>query len=406
MMTSAIINRRTLCQGLSGRFGAIFGMVGAIVMALSCYRLASVWLLVGLPALFFYQPTKARAFLVIVTFYATLNVEEYADIMHFFSMNPFLTFVLWIIHALLFCAVWMFFFKSRLGAQPAFWRSIIFSVCLALPPLGFFVWIQPIIASGALFPGFGWLGLALTLVLMGLISAFSLQPHSTGLRLWLIIFVTVVLLANIHSTPAPPPNHALAINTQIGKVPANVFLSIQDQQREANKVRNALDHGDHLIILPENMTSWLPGSQRLWQSIAHTAQNKNARVFIGRVHEDKGDTFDSGFEILGSPRDKFLAERIPMPLGEWKPCFIAGAFHAHIDDFGIYTWGNERIAYLICYEQMIPYPILVSFLKKPTLIVGGANQWFASKRSYLKQKISMRAFARLFNVPTLVATNW
>ena len=97
-----------------------------------------------------------------------------------------------------------------------------------------------------------------------------------------------------------------------------------------------------------------------------------------------------------------------MILGEWDPLPGKHAkFNTHLSLVGVFKFNGQTFAYLICFEQMIPYPLLRSLIQeKPTLIVSGANQWFASKESYTKQSISMFALARLFGIPVVVATNW
>lgn len=406
MQARTMAGTRTLRHGVNRLSVWGVAVIGAVVMALSCYSLSAVWLLAGLPALFFMQPNRKLALTVIVTFYGLLNAEEYGDILHFFGMNPVFSLGIWLIHLALFVGVWMLFYKSHLSTKEAFWRTVIFTVLLLVPPLGVFVWTQPIIASGALFPGLKWMGLVLTIVLMGSLTATAKDKESCLLRLILIGLTTIALLCNIHYRPTPPPTKAIAINTDFGFMSPDVFKQLQNQETLVAKVNQAIINGNKIILLPENMTQWLPGTQMLWQRTSSLAKQYDASVFIGRVQNLKNGTFNSGFEVLGGSLPYFESERVPMPLGEWRPSFMGGSYHSHLLNSGVVKTANGKIAYIVCYEQMIPYPILLSFLHRPSLIISGANQWFANKMSYRKQQISLVSLARLFNTPTLVSTNW
>jgi hypothetical protein len=95
-----------------------------------------------------------------------------------------------------------------------------------------------------------------------------------------------------------------------------------------------------------------------------------------------------------------------MPLGLWKP-WKQKTFERHWFNSGKMRVQGMVTAYLICYEEMIPFPVFYSFLftPKPTIIVSGANQWFAHPSGFTKQSNVLFANARLFGVPVLLAVN-
>jgi hypothetical protein len=67
---------------------------------------------------------------------------------------------------------------------------------------------------------------------------------------------------------------------------------------------------------------------------------------------------------------------------------------------------GERVAFLICYEQLLVWPILQSAIERPTLIVGMANQyWVRNTNIPAAQRASMKAWARLFALPLLISEN-
>ena len=68
--------------------------------------------------------------------------------------------------------------------------------------------------------------------------------------------------------------------------------------------------------------------------------------------------------------------------------------------------GGRRIAPLICYEQLLVWPILQSMAHRPDLIVAIGNGWWTAGTSVAAiQKASSAAWARLFGLPLVVSFN-
>lgn len=83
----------------------------------------------------------------------------------------------------------------------------------------------------------------------------------------------------------------------------------------------------------------------------------------------------------GSARANFFANPI---------VFVAGA----------------RVATLICYEQLIMWPVLQSMFHRPDVIVATGNGWWTTGTSIvLIQRASALAWASLFNTPIIVSFN-
>ncbi len=70
------------------------------------------------------------------------------------------------------------------------WRGAMAALAFtALPPLGLIGWLSPLTAAGVLFPGMGWIGLTLLLVVVVCIT----KPCITSLA----PFVAITLVANL-----------------------------------------------------------------------------------------------------------------------------------------------------------------------------------------------------------------
>jgi apolipoprotein N-acyltransferase len=68
--------------------------------------------------------------------------------------------------------------------------------------------------------------------------------------------------------------------------------------------------------------------------------------------------------------------------------------------------GGQRAAVLICYEQLLAWPILRSALEHPTLLIAISNEaWTTTTVVPHVQQACARAWARLFGLPLISAIN-
>ena len=75
------------------------------------------------------------------------------------------------------------------------------------------------------------------------------------------------------------------------------------------------------------------------------------------------------------------------------------ARHVHV--------AGERAAVLICYEQLLTWPILASMWEHPTALIAVANDhWSAGTTIPQAQLAAVRAWARLNAIPYVSATNF
>ena len=67
---------------------------------------------------------------------------------------------------------------------------------------------------------------------------------------------------------------------------------------------------------------------------------------------------------------------------------------------------GHRAAILICYEQLLTWPMLLSAIEKPTLLIAISNEaWTAATIVPRVQHACVRAWARLFGLPLVSAIN-
>jgi apolipoprotein N-acyltransferase len=89
----------------------------------------------------------------------------------------------------------------------------------------------------------------------------------------------------------------------------------------------------------------------------------------------------------------------------WRP-FSKISVPLRLSGSGIVRIDSHRAAVLICYEQILTFPVLTSMLRHPDAIIAISNTyWFDDTTIPLYQSSALRSWARLFRVPLYMAVN-
>src|SRR5438105_4247405 len=73
---------------------------------------------------------------------------------------------------------------------------------------------------------------------------------------------------------------------------------------------------------------------------------------------------------------------------------------------GVINIHGQRAAVLICYEQLLTWPVLLSMAQHPTILIVVANDYWATGTPIQRfQFAAVWAWARLFGIPSLSAVN-
>jgi apolipoprotein N-acyltransferase len=109
--------------------------------------------------------------------------------------------------------------------------------------------------------------------------------------------------------------------------------------------------------------------------------------------------------LRGAETDSFQ-QRIPVPIAMWNPLKTAAA-RLNISGAGVINLHGERAAVLICYEQLLTWPVLASMAERPTVLIAIANNHSVTGTPIPRfQLAAVRAWARLFRLPYFSAVNW
>ena len=171
------------------------------------------------------------------------------------------------------------------------------------------------------------------------------------------------------------------------------------------QITSELDNGNKVIIAPESVFGLRTlGLESQLKLIEARARRNDAIVLIGVIEEING-TRENTLLILGAEPDQYNA-RQPVPFVMWNPWKGSG-FSSHWFNSGIHNIAGKRIAILICWEEWVPWPMLLSSLEKPEVVVSASNHGWINNGKYMwnKQTVSAKAVSRLYGLPMVRAVN-
>lgn len=275
----------------------------------------------------------------------------------------------------------------------------------ALPPVGFIGWVNPLTAAGWWFPGLGFIGLA------GLVALLVLVV----LKRWPAVaaLASLAVVANIVTLQAKPAEWSAAWSGQdttfarLQTAAARNFLVEGQRMAQVMMLAGQLEPG-RVLVLPETVLPRLHQGDdfnlSMLADVSAQLRAKESMILVGAEISVPGGSIRNVLVALGGDA-KPLAQRVPVPIGMWRP-WAADSIAADPFGNGIGRVAGRRIAYAICYEQLLTFPILVSMVYRPDLIVGAANDWWARETSIPTiQGQALDVWGRLFGVPVIRATN-
>lgn len=353
------------------------------------------------------------------------------------SATPLIPPMLWIVAAILLSLPWTLAWSAR--RVHCVWRTPLALLATILPPLGVIGLASPITGAGYLFPGTGWAGLAIVALLPGIL----LSMHSLRKRTVIVGLVVAFCVAShiAYAGDAEPPRGWTGINTQFG----DLSQSFRDFEAAQFIQRKADQSSDRVLIFPEALVPrWSEATERFWHRTLDRCRMRGQILAIGAglpsrptrnererlsdlrsydfrqaIEALKGvdvpailagvslpapEPIDNTMLVVGAESGTFY-QRVPVPLGMWRP-FDRLSVPLRLNAPGVLAIDHQRAAVLICYEQMLTFPMLTSMLHNPTVIVGISNTfWVVGTTIPRYQDTAILAWSKLFHLPYLRAIN-
>ncbi|CAB3755909.1 nitrilase-related carbon-nitrogen hydrolase [Paraburkholderia humisilvae] len=304
--------------------------------------------------------------------------------------------LMWLVPSIILAVVWALAWgRSRQGV-----RVLCALLVLSVPPIGVFGWANPVTSAGALFPGLGWIGLALTVGLLYVLAQHA-RPALAALP-----FVLLAAVVNL-SYRAPSVDRWIAVDTHIGSA-RDAFGEFDRLQALKAALANARAQNPHAVtfVLPELVGGDWSMNRIWWDHEAVDLAAHGQTVLVGAyLPQDKNRRYVNALVSIGADRDQVLVDRVPVPISMWRPLSNTGAI-AYWAHGGVARVGGKRAAALICYEELLIWPALLSAAQSPDIFVGSANDWWARGTSIPAiQREATATWARLFGKPFVWAHN-
>ena len=350
------------------------------------------------PAIWSLARTRWQAAVVSAAYFLAASRGLPQGVANFFSSDIWPGLLLWLIASSGFVIV-----HSVLWTNSAGWRKQVFylaaCVAMAIPPFGIMGWAHPLTAAGVLFQGWGWWGLVVMTAGLVLMTT-RLRPAVA------IAFAGCWLWSTAQWTVPNPPASWQGVDLQLG-ASLGRDLSLGRQKTLLSLIQ--LHPPQTTIVLPESAIGfWTATVSRRWETqVAQTGITVIAGAAI--IVEDGYDNVLVRISTTGS--GIFYRERMPVPGSMWQPwrSWIgqgSGA-RAHFFANPIVDLDGHRIAPLICYEQLLLWPVLQSMLYDPDVIVAVGNGWWTAGTPVIEiQRASVQAWSRLFAKPLVMSFNY
>lgn len=350
------------------------------------------------PILWSHARARSVAGLVSLGYFLAASRGLPQGVAAFYSSDLWPGLLLWLCASMSFVGVHAMLWSKHSCIRP--YRYLLAAALMALPPFGITGWAHPVTAAGILFLGWGWWGLlATTAGLMGLVT-----------RMWPAVAIALTsfwLWSAANWTDPNVPEGWQGVDLQMGSSLGR-DASIQRHRDLIATVKDRASGGIRSVALPESALGfWTPTIERLW---ARSLQGIDVSVVAGAVTVDAGG-YDNVLVALSADGGRVLyRERMPVPGSMWQPwrswLGTRGGARAHLFANPGVTFGANRIAPLICYEQLIVWPILQSMLYDPDLIIAVGNGWWTKGTSIVAiQRASAVAWAKLFAKPLVLSFN-
>lgn len=346
--------------------------------------------------------SRLAAFIALFFYYAAASRDIPAGAEMFYAEgSPLLSWwmgvCIWIACSALLALTWSLAWGMRWKAV----RLAALMLLLSLPPLGVIGWANPLTAAGILFPAQAWLGLITLLLLFATIVSIP-RP---------VFFIPFMIAsASAHGLAPEQSSNSMwfAVNTHTGGNQSlqDEFQRLTKLQRQVSTVSELAPSGA-VLVLPEMVGGdWLVNSI-WWDELRESLKAKEQTVLLGAhwPNAQGNGSYINGMVAIGKNGDERIRQRVPLPLSMWQPWSDIGAAAFWFGP-GSTKIAGKKIGHLICFEQILVWPVLMTFVDSPEIVIAPSNLWWAKQtRIPAIQRATVEAWTKLFAVEVIIVTN-
>jgi hypothetical protein len=369
-------------------------------------HLVTIPLSLAAPLVVYRAKSRTHACSIMFCYYAAASWPVIPGASAFFGLQgtPLIGMFLCLTAATLLALPWGLLFTRKRGRAAV---SVPLCVLIAaIPPLGVIGWASPLLAAGVLFPASRWLGLGFIIVFL---SLFNFKP-----RLSAVCLAGCALVFQLRYMPPQIPTGWEAVNTKYGGAGQGEPDFVTEYNTHQSMQTTIIESHAAVLLFPEHLVpQWNDSIEAFWADTLTTLATQHRTVLIGAgINPPASPTNPFAqsryLNVLLSRGEESTAlyqERIPIPIGMWKPLADDGV---PLNFFGPGTIRiqTQNAAVLICYEQILVWPFLSSALDHPTILLTISNDYWAKNTPIPAiQQSSAVSWARLFCLPLLSASN-
>lgn len=347
--------------------------------------------------LWYLTKTRWQAAVVSAAYFLAASRSLPISVANFYASDISSGVLLWLTASTSFVLIHSVLWTNRIGLR----KPVQYFACcivMAVPPFGILGWAHPVTSAGILFPGWGWWGLTAML-------AFLLLMASRHWRLAAAVIAILWIGSNCTWKPQAPPASWIGVDLRMGaSLGRDAGLA---RQKALIDMARSHPHGT-TVIFPESVLGfWTPTAEKRWQArLAGTG----VTVIAGATIVDGGGYENVLMRLSTDGADVLYRQRMPIPGSMWQPwrnlIGESGGANAHFFANPVVNIGSLKAAPLICYEQLLVWPILQSAYDRPDVIVAVGNGWWTTGTSIIDiQRASTVAWARLFDLPLVISFN-
>lgn len=382
-------------------------------MALGCAAIgAAGWsglpgmllLVAPVPLLIVAAPTRARRAIRALAYFAAASWPVLPSAAVFLGEGEgtgrlALAVALWLAIALVNLLPWMAGSARRRSGRVA---SLLAGLLVpALPPLSVVGLASPLAAAGEFLPGTGAVGLV---AWTGALIAWAVSGATAPP--WRAALVTSLLLGSAaahagHEVRGTSPTW-LAVHTARGAPGSRAWDAAGV---ELLRERIASTTAPTLVFPESTLVAWTPVTDAFLAPLWRSLERERRRVVFGVQRTDSVSGMVENLVLVRGAERLEYRQHLPVPIGMYRPGTRGSV---PLRPWSPYSQrlGGERVAVLICWEQLLLAPMLALAIERPTRIVAVSNLHFARGTPVARiQGAATVAWARLLGVPVVHAIN-
>ena len=362
---------------------------GTVAMAGLLFGVGPAWTHLAVLALYPLASGRGTHTWVLVATFYVVGLFPITWVAHDYTGMWLLSLLPWLVPSAINTLVMGFALSRRKPAIRAL-CTVFGIVLLAVPPLSAVSVMSPAPVAGLLFPDLGFLGLALILGLIALLSVY----RELFARRWVLAGLGLALVSgqamavSIESPPSKSRNVITGIDTFRG-MPGAGKQKIYAQAWRYDELQQARNSGSQTLVFPESTFGpWHAGSLATFSD--------SPIEIIGGTRIQVSDT-EYVNALVSSKHGVIYEQRQPIP-------YTFGRSNT-----AIRSQSSNRVnslSALLCVELVNPWLANTTFARAHTDVVWAANLGWSSQR-WLAPRMKAQAaqYARLYGKNVITAVN-